>query len=257
LPVTGDLDAGTCAAITTVRLGQESAQSRSVVILGRSYVAQVREVRGISFSIADEYRRAGWRVTTLEDPTTTAIRRAITESHARVLHICAPVAEATRTGGLYLDIGQETDESFANVKASAAVRRTQGLPVTDLAECLRGRFRDTAPVVVLDPPDIPTYTEAIRQLILRNAFASDVFQLSVAPAIIGTGLLRPGEADEVGFALVSGLETGQPLTAVSEAMRRVARPYAQEPVQFAATTALYTHYADYAPWPQLAAAAAR
>jgi len=260
LPATGDLDVSTLAAIAAMRRGEEPPQPKSVVILRRGYRAQVTQVRGLPFLMFDageEYKRAGWHVTMLDDPPPAAIKQAISESHARVLHICAPVAEATRTGGLYLDIGRDTEESFAQSRSNAAVRRTQGLPVTDLVECLRGSFRDMAPVVVLDPPSIPTYSEAVRQVILRNAFASDVFQLSVAPAIIGTGLLQGDEARAAGAALVKGFETGQALTVVCEAMRRAARDNLQGPVQFPATTALYSHYADYAPWPQLPGAVAR
>ena len=260
LPATGDLDVATHAAIATVRRAQEPSRPKSVVILRRGYKAQVTQVRGIwfsSFDVTEEYKRAGWQVITLEDPSMASIRHAVSQSHALVVHINVPVAEATRTGGLYLDIGYDTKESSTRWKSSAAVRRTQGLPVADLVDCLLGPSRNMSPVVVLDPPSVPTYTEAVRQLILRNAFASDVFQHSVAPAIIGTGLAQGDEAHDVGSALVAGFQAGQALTVVCDAMRRAARPNLQGTVQFSVATALYSHYADYAPWPSGTAAPAR
>ena len=127
-----------------------------------------------------------------------------------------------------------------------AVRRTQGLAVADLVECLRARS-NSAPVVVLDPPSVPTYSEALRQLILRNAFASDVFQHGASPAIVCTGLVEGDESHKAGAALIAGFESGLPLPAVCQSIRQAARPDPQGPAQFLVATALYCHYADYAP----------
>jgi hypothetical protein len=227
----------------------ERSYTKSVVVIRRSLRAQQVRVRGSSFSsfdVVDEYKRAGWRVITLDDPTASSIARAVSESRAWVVHANVPVSDGARTGGLYLDVGRELEESVTKVRSSAAGRRTQGLPVADLVECLRGPSRGQSPVLVLDPPFVPTDTEAVRQLTLRNAFASDVFQLGVMPAIIGTGLLRGDKYRDVASALVAGFESGQPLSIVCTTMRRAgADP--QEIVQFSVATALYTHYADYAP----------
>lgn len=260
LPVSGDLDAATYAAIMALQRDQDSSRGKTVLMLRREYRAQVSETRGIAFAtfdVADEYKRAGWRVVTLEDPSKATIRDAVAKTRARVVHINVPVAEATRTGGLYLDIGRDIEESYGQVKSSAAVRRTQGLPVADLVQCLRAPSTSMSPVVVLDPPSVPTYSEAVRQLILRNAFASDVFQHGASPAIIGTGLVQGDESHDVGTALVAGFESGQPLTVVCESMRGAARPDHVVPVQFSVATALYIHYADYAPLSVAACAIAR
>jgi hypothetical protein len=262
LPVTGGVDAATHAAIAALRRAQEPSRRKSVVIIRRGYRAQVSRTRGVAFSafdVADEYKRAGWLVVVLDDPSKSAIKDAVLKSRALVVHVNAPVAEGTRTGGLYVDVGRDVGESVAQAKSSArpAVRRTQGLPVADLVECLRGTSLALSPVLVLDPPSVPTDTEAVRQLILRNAFASDVFQHSVVPAIVGTGLLEGDEYRDVGAALVGGFESGQSLGVVCERMRRVARPNWQGVVPFPATTALYSHYADYALSPPASVAIAR
>ena len=87
LPVSGDLNAATYAAIVALQRDENPWDGKTVVILRRGHRAQVTQTRGIAFStfdVADEYKRAGWRVVTLEDPSEATIEDAVAETRACV-----------------------------------------------------------------------------------------------------------------------------------------------------------------------------
>jgi tetratricopeptide (TPR) repeat protein len=259
LPATGSIDAATLAALAAARSDLEGPPPKSVVIVRRSQRAQETDGRGGSitgFDIEYEYKNAGWQTTVLEDPTRAMISRALAQSRAQLLHVNASIAENTRTGGLYLEVGRSVDETNLPSQSVSKVRRTQGLPVGDLIECLRSPAGSVVAALILDPPAVPTYTEAVRQLILRNAFASDAFQLATVPAIVAMGLVQGSEYYEVATALVAGLDAGQPLNEVCARMRRVAHIDPRYLVSLACATALFSHSADYA-LPATGSAAAR
>jgi hypothetical protein len=250
LPATGLADCRTLAALDAARRQREKLDRKSVVIVRRSLRAQHAETRGFfdaGFDVAQEYQSAGWHTTLLEDPSRVAIAKALDASRAQVLHLNASVAEGTRTGGLYLDVGRDVETSSSKQRSSSRVTRSEGLPVADLVECLRPERGGMAAIVILDPPAVPTYTEAVRQLILRNAFASDAFQLGVVPAIVATGLIQAGEYTRVGSMLLAGLDAGRPLHLVCDAMRKAGDSVWSHPVSFASATSLFSHAPDYAP----------
>jgi tetratricopeptide (TPR) repeat protein len=224
-------------------------RSKSVVIVRRSYRSQLSEVRGsvfAGFDVEQLYRQAGWTVTVLEDPAASRIKSTLLTTHADLLHINAHVAEASRLGGLYLDIGREVEQFTKSSEFADGARRGEGIPVADLVETLHPR-PDPAPLLVLDPPSIPGDTEAARQLLLRNAFAADAFQLGAIPTILATGLLRGDDYRRVASELVSGLNRGQSVHDVCTAMRKVkaADPGA---IEYPVTTALFTQDPETRPF---------
>ena len=249
LPVTGTPDAATLTALTFARHAQREPRPHSVVILRRSLRAQRSEVRGAAvtgFDVEGLYERAGWQTTVLEDPTRGELTEAIAKARADVVHVNVAVAENSRTGGLYLDVGRDIGGS-GSIQIEN-VQRAQGVPVADFVDSLRSQ-QGVSPIVVLDPPAVPSHTEAARQLVLRNAFASDVFQLGVVPAVIATGLLQGDEYWDVASELLKGFGSGLPLRVACDAMRQVARTTGQGPIRFPAATAYFSHHADFIPWP--------
>ncbi|MGP3999399.1 hypothetical protein [Streptomyces sp. 8N706] len=82
----------------------------------------------------------------------------------------------------------------------------------------------TAPLVVLDPPFPGSPADIPYQLVLRNLFAAVLFASGVAPAVLGTGLVRrPHRQLDV---LAQGIAADAPLLGVLEDLRAVgAEPY--------------------------------
>jgi hypothetical protein len=255
LPTTGSLDPRTLAALDGARRDEDGSSPPSVVVLERGVNAQRRAVRGSAaagFSAVSAYKAAGWKTSVLHDPTRDELQKELKATRPRVLHVNASAAESSRLGGLFLDIGREVEyERSPSQRVNEEARRAEGFSVTDFIDCLRPEVIGPPPLLVLDPPSVPSRHEATRQLLLRNAFASDLFQLGILPAIVATGLVEPFQGEKLAMALAQGLWEGTPLPAVCAAMRRAARRTEPSQIAYPNAIAVFAHYADYSPWPSL------
>jgi hypothetical protein len=165
----------------------------------------------------------------------------MTSVRPHLVHVNAAIIESTRTGSLMLDLGDDVAPSYKLESAVPVDGRAQGLSVTDLLECLTVPDQ-IAPLVVIDPPNVPGTTEAMRQLLLRNAFASDLFNIGGIMAILAMGLARGQQQEQMAFNFVNGLMEGRALSLIVDELRRMPGD-AKEPWPLA--TAVFTHDVDY------------
>lgn len=253
LPPSGRLDAVTRGALRRAWAEAASRAERRVLIVQRSRRAQYFEMRGSVISgedAADFYSEHGWVPEILADPTLEQLRAALANK-PDVLHLSASAAENPTLGGVFLDIGRDIGDGLERLAfETAGVRtpmRSEGLSVRALASVLEPLPSRTSPIIVLAPPMPSGPTEATRQLLLRNAFASDLFQLGVTPAIVATGLTEsPLEEDTTSARLVAGLSGDTPLREVVATMRAVPR-HTGFVRSSAFAVALFVHDADYVP----------
>jgi tetratricopeptide (TPR) repeat protein len=114
---------------------------------------------------------------------------AIAEADFDVLHIISRFAEDTNTGRIYLDFGDGPTRS----SLVRSERSTREVTAETLALMLARNHRRHASLVVLDTIRPSSPSEAIRQMMLRNVFAAELFNTGKAMVVIATGLWRPGE----------------------------------------------------------------
>lgn len=244
------LDAHTIQALGAARQDGKDATPH-VVILRRSLREQRRQVRGaaaVGFDVRYVYERRGWKVTELLDPSWDQLAGTLHSGPVHVLHANVATGESSRRGGLFLDVGHALGyEAALQSAAQDGYARAQGFGVTDLIDLLQPERTARTPLLVLDPPHIPAPTEAARQLLLRNAFASDLFRLGGLQAIVATGLHTGAEDYMTSTTLVDGLTAGRPLAAIAHDIRKAGTG---DPASYTPALALFLHFADYAPWPQ-------
>jgi peptidoglycan hydrolase-like protein with peptidoglycan-binding domain len=185
---TGEIDSITGSVIRGSLASRESAVRPLALVATLGFEHQRYVLRGGSPEGSDaayEYRSAGFAVQTLEGVTPAGLRQAMAKfagpgTRPAVLHLSAGVTVAT--GTLSLDFG---DKAFYEESYS----RSGGQQVT--AKWLDSLLQADAawgPIVILDVPRPPTETEAARMLMLRNLYASDLFELGSSSAVIATGL---------------------------------------------------------------------
>lgn len=249
LDVTGDVDQPT---VTAIRDGLSSAGTvdRPRVIVARpSYDRLVSKTRGDTVEGSDVawvYERLGYAVLILENPTPKSLSDALRDSpryrQAAVVHLSAGITIAAGTAAL--DLGEVRSPGPRSVDRPT----DQLLTVSGIDRVLRSGARSPwAPLVVLDVPRPPTDTEAGRLLLLRNLFASDLFELGTTAAVIGTGLAQHGTSnaqEHLIGTLRHGGSLGHAVTSVRElADASLPEPGFSESLAFAAT-ALFTQV----PW---------
>jgi hypothetical protein len=198
-----------------------------VLVLRPSREAQRRAVRGAaataSLSIADAYRLQGpVDLSMLDTASLTKLRDALERLEPDVLHIAAPLAASG--GAPAVDLSADDPSSVESKRLT-----TTGL------ERLLSAPGGRTPLIVLEPPGPPRTSELVHQLLLRNAFAAEVLELTGGEPLIATGLVRYAEQDRLYQTLRTALdEAGTPRT-VAERLRALAEPAgAEDPLGFAA-----------------------
>ena len=76
------------------------------------------------------------------------------------------------------------------------------------------------PVVVLAPPRPSTLSEVMSQLLLRNAFATELFQTGSAPVVAGVGLGTPAQQERLSRCLVESVAGGWTVGGLFDVLRR-------------------------------------
>ena len=108
-----------------------------------------------------------------------------------IIHLCVTFEEHSRSGSIVAN--------FPGARRVMAPR--------DLGAVLNGI--EPRPIVVLDPPAAESPTETAVQLLLRNAYAAELFNLGAFSAVLATGLFENWE--DAGMAAVDvqrGIENG-------------------------------------------------
>jgi len=219
-----------------------------VLILQPSAGASAKALRDSSeddTGLAARYRALGFVVRVLEDPTLEQVSRLSRDYQPNVVLMSATLKESPSFGGVYLDFA--TTGRFE----SAAAARTDLFTSSGLFNALG---RGSAPLVVLDIAYPRRIYETVRQLLLRNAFASQLLQREGIRAVLGTGLASLWGQQELGASLAEGLAAGLSLREIVVRMRLQRPPLAsgepyrdlEELLPFVGTT-LFADDPDWGP----------
>jgi cellulose synthase operon protein C len=135
-----------------------------------------------------------------------------------IIHISGALRETS--GGIFLDFEDTRDRGATYRGANTnTLRRTRDLEFDVSGLHHRLQTLMWPPFIVLDVPYAFNVTEAIRMLLLRNRFATQLFELGFVRGILGCGLGPPEDAFELNRNIVMGLMT-QSVSATLRDLRR-------------------------------------
>ncbi|MFE9747874.1 peptidoglycan-binding protein [Saccharothrix saharensis] len=211
---------------------------------------QITSARGhlnSGVDLARMYGRHGFDVEQVANPTLDrlagAVARAVHGGRTpAVVHLAGGLRESGGGVALTFLAGEWATEAFS------ATPTAEDIPVTALNRVLAAVPRDEfRPLVVLDVNRPWGAEDAISYLVLRNAFAGDLFALGRCAGVLGTGLAGDGKY-ELCDAMIAALAAGRALGDVAAALRAPARhATGLDRVLPSAGVALHTHL----PWLRL------
>jgi tetratricopeptide (TPR) repeat protein len=213
LPVHGRVDQTTLAAIRRRALDADPFPPR-VVVVRAGFEQQVQQIsvaneRTFGVDVYRIYESQGYRVELLEQPEIGALASYTADPSTAIVHLAAGV-RLTSAGIVSLDFAEGFSKSSRDPSEWTASLVSRAL------------YRSgDGPLVVVDVPRPSSSSEVARQLVLRNKFASDLFEVLTSSAVLATGLLADSTADSH-IALLERLRAGESLGASSAAARRVA-----------------------------------
>ncbi|MEJ8811902.1 peptidoglycan-binding domain-containing protein [Variovorax ureilyticus] len=203
LPADGRLDRATLVRLQA-RMAQQQApqglRATHVLLITPHADVQVAAQRGLSASgtdLAQLYLQHGLKCDVLEVPDPSRLREML-GAHPSVIHIAAPISQSrsSRELGLQFAAGYEDLGS-------------QGFGASPLARFIAERPPEAGmPLVIVDTPRPYSRDETFRQLLLRNAFAAQLFAYGPLPTVIATGLGMPGEQRVLSERLTRGIAEG-------------------------------------------------
>jgi tetratricopeptide (TPR) repeat protein len=180
-----------------------------VLVLRRASDAELHIKRGRSvegYEIEVLYARAGWQVDGIEDMTSEGVERYAAMARTWPVHLLHVSGTMEETGSVpYLDFGVTAGDGPSPAWEPA---QTGVLAVTLLSR-LAGQLATEAgpPLVVLDVVAPTTFSEALRQLLLRNDFAYQLMRLSEVETVLATGLATSSwsrtMSEHLAFGLIS------------------------------------------------------
>jgi hypothetical protein len=130
-----------------------------------------------------------------------------------ILHLCGTFDESSSLGGVVMRFGTEGMVQTSAPGVPSETPSTLGSALKLLPPVYR-------PIVVLDPLPASSQTEVVRQLLLRNVFAHELFRLGACPAIIGVGFEVP-TPDRVPLAYSVMAEAWRDSLSVLDVLRRL------------------------------------
>lgn len=177
--------------------------SRSdVLLIAPRADVQVATQRGFSASGTDLvmlYRQRGMTCQVLEDPDLPRLRQMLGERPS-VIHIATPISQSRSSRELSLQFAAGY-EAFGSTAFGASV----------LARFISERPPGTGmPLVIVDTPRPHSRDETFRQLLLRNAFAAQLFSYGPLPTVIATGLGLPEDQWALSQWLTEGVANRLP-----------------------------------------------
>jgi cellulose synthase operon protein C len=231
LPASGIADERTWDKLRKMLRARKSPAAPEVLIVQASRQQQVLAARGhassgISLSSFYSYQHA--KVTVLENPPLNVLSDYLRRIDAQVLHLC-PVMRRSPHVGIYLDfsgVATRTTKFSYNRSdwdglsgSGGATTEATPISLTWLGRLLEenAERRKRRPLLVLDVPRPPVIGEALLQLMLRNAFASEIFRLNNTSAVLTTGLDRTGETT---YLLVASLMQNMSFGETANAIRK-------------------------------------
>jgi hypothetical protein len=220
LPTDGIARPKTLTAIKEALRDQNRPQALRALVIHPSKEEQIRQTRGHSESgvdLAEFYSQSGATVSVIDNPDPERIHRDVHTFLPHVIHLVASVHDSSRTGEVSLAFGDEQLQ-----KDTQREKRVSHLFTASWMSLMLKSFPDNRqqPLVVLDVPRPSGITETVRQLLLRNYFATLLFDLGSTGGVIATGLARLWEQGHLSTTLISGLTSGNSLAEVSRDIRR-------------------------------------
>jgi hypothetical protein len=198
LPITGQADAQTRRALDHAWRAEQGRLAGAVLVIPDPNSPSSLQGQWASPWWESIYRDLGLEMLVLprsaESPADFA--RKHQDVPLRVIHVGAPLLVAS-------SVGVTLDPGPAGSRVAVPITPKQ------LDEMLRALPEgDSKPHVVFAPPAPTAPFEAIRQLVLRNAFAAALYRLGNAPVVVATGLLRGAGPPELVRALVESAGAG-------------------------------------------------
>ncbi|MEU4746548.1 hypothetical protein AB0G02_39665, partial [Actinosynnema sp. NPDC023658] len=231
------------------RLQRDLARpGRPLVVLaqpsGSWQISSARGHLGAGVDLARLYAGHGFAVASVDNPTpdrlADTVARAVRAGRPPVVvHLSGGLRESGGGVALTFPAGGWATEAFATAPAAREI------PVTALDRVLAAVPCDgDRPLVVLDVNRPWGSEDAISYLMLRNAFAGDLFALGRCAGVLGTGLAGDG-GYELCDALIGSIAAGRSLGEVATRLRAPARhATGLDEVLPSAGVALHTHL----PW---------
>jgi len=214
---------------------------------GSSQINSARGHLNSGVDLARLYGRHGFDVESVDNPTLDRLAAAVTRAvrggrTPAVVHLAGGLRESGGGVALTFLAGGWAAEAFNATPAA------EEIPVTALNRVLaavpREEFR---PLVVLDVNRPWGSEDAISYLVLRNAFAGDLFALGRCAGVLGVGL-APDGGYELCDTMIGSIAAGRSLAEVAVALRAPARhATGLDRVLPSAGVALHTHL----PWLRL------
>ncbi|MET0133691.1 MAG: peptidoglycan-binding domain-containing protein [Kibdelosporangium sp.] len=190
------------------------------------------------------YEAHGFEVAVVRDPTLDRLAEVMASvpRTPAVLHLSCGLRESGGGVALTFLAGGWEAEAFSNS------RTTDDIPVTSVNRLLAGIPREEfRPLVVLDVDRPSGSADMIFYLLLRNAFAGDLFGLGRCAGVLGTGLAGH-DGQEMYDSMIRSLAAGKSLGETATALRALVRDDTRlDRVLPFAGTSLHTHL----PWLRL------
>jgi hypothetical protein len=146
------------------------------------------------------YNEKGIRPTVTRIISIADVQQELSSNRAPVLlHIVAAVREVA--GAIYLDFSSTLHRIRTFEPDSVGLETS--MTTTHLSNLLSGL--KPPPFVVLDISRPYSPTEAVRMLLLRNRFATDLFELGNTRGILGCGLAAPRDRLAISSSIIEQL----------------------------------------------------
>jgi hypothetical protein len=227
-------------------------QRPRVILVQPSGSRQLQGLRGkatLGLDLRKLYQLYGYDVTVIENPTLDRLAFTIAAAASGgwppvIVHLSGSLRESRGGVAWTFASGEWAPEAFSGSRFS------DELPVSSLDRMLSVFPRDLSrPVVILDVDRPPGGTESILYLLLRNAYAAELFALGGCSAVLGTGLVTEAidPRRELYEPMVRLLAGSHPIgTTCARLRKRVISPGLDEALPLA-SIALFTH----TPWLRL------
>jgi len=207
--------------------GPGDTQAGGVLIVRMTQTNDTVVLRGYEQTsggaLARRYRRAGIAYQELEQPGLEELRATLVRLRPAVVHMESNLVESGPQAALVFSGRRDLVLGDRVAQSQYIPNAPQIVTAGELAALMAGL--EPSPLVLLDVPAPPVASESLRQLFLRNAFASEWINANAAPptAILGTGLGGREMQDQVIDLLLELLRTARPVGAIARQLQERAR----------------------------------
>jgi hypothetical protein len=226
-----------------------------VILVQPSGTRQLQGLRGMAargLDLKRLYQLYGFEVIVVENPTLERLAHAIASAATggwppAIVHLSGSLRESRGGVAWTFASGEWAPEAFSGSRSSDEI------PVSSLDRMLSVFPRDlTRPLVILDVDRPSGETESITYLLLRNAYAAELFALGGCSAVLGTGLVSEAidPRRELYEPMVRLLAESQPIGTMCARLRYSANSADLDQALPLAGIALFTHM----PWLRLGSA---